>query len=196
MSLNSESKDPELTCSVTLGKLPKIPEPQSPYLKNKDNNNIDIAQLMGGLNEIMQGKLLAECLAHSKRSINISYDYWRPIGAGICWRSQSNSETELGLDQGLLPPSQGPFRVLQFHSTFLGKRKLRGDWNSLFSVRMQVRESLVAYESHNYWSLCAPEPMLCDKRSHYKISPHTTTRKQPPLIATIEKPTCSNEGLA
>ena len=84
MSLNSESKDPALTCSVTLGKLPKIPEPQSPYLKNKDNNNIDIAQLMGGLNEIMQGTLLAECLAHSKQSINISYDYWRPIGAGIC----------------------------------------------------------------------------------------------------------------
>lgn len=105
MSLNSESKDPALTCSVTLGKLPKIPEPQSPYLKNKDNNNIDIAQLMGGLNEIMQGTLLAECLAHSKQSINISYDYWRPIGAGICSRSQNNSETELGLDQGLLPPS-------------------------------------------------------------------------------------------
>lgn len=105
---------------------------------------------MGGLNEIMQGKLLAECLAHSKQSINISYDYWRPLGAGICSRSQSNSETELGLDQGLLPPSQGPLHVLQFHSTFLGKRKLRGDWNSLLSVRMQVRESLVAYEGHNY----------------------------------------------
>lgn len=28
----------------------------------------------------MQGKLLAECLAHSKQSINISYNYWRPSG--------------------------------------------------------------------------------------------------------------------
>lgn len=71
----------------------------------------------------MQGKLLAECLAHSKQSINITCDYWRPRGAGSCSRSQSNSEAELRLDQGLLPPSQGPFPVPQFHSTFLRKRK-------------------------------------------------------------------------
>ena len=73
MSLNSESKDPALTCSVTLGKLPKIPEPQSPYLKNKDNNNIDIAQLMGGLNEIMHGKHIDKVRNISKCCVNINY---------------------------------------------------------------------------------------------------------------------------
>lgn len=32
----------------------------------------------------MQGELLAECLAHGRQSINISYNYWRPsAGRGL-----------------------------------------------------------------------------------------------------------------
>lgn len=32
------------------------------------------------MSRIMHGELLAECLAHSRQSINISYNYWRPSG--------------------------------------------------------------------------------------------------------------------
>lgn len=94
----------------------------------------------------MQGKLLEECLAHSKQSINISYNYWRSRGAGTCSRSQSNSQAELGLDQGLLPPRQSHFPVYISTLSSLGKgNKSRGNSNALFieSVRMQVKEFLI-----------------------------------------------------
>lgn len=90
----------------------------------------------------MQGKLLEECLAHSKQSINISYNYWRSIGAGTCSRSQNNSQAALGLDQGLLPPRTSHFPVYISALSSLGKsNNPRGNWNTLLieSVRMQVR---------------------------------------------------------
>lgn len=95
----------------------------------------------------MQGKLLEECLAHSKKSINISYNYWRSRGAGSCSRSQSNSQAELGLDQGLLPPRPSHFPVYISTLSSLGEKinNSRGKWNTLLieSVRMQVREYLI-----------------------------------------------------
>ena len=48
----------------------------------------------------------------------------------------------------------------------------------------------------DYWSLHAPESVLCNERSPHttaRVALLTATRESPSLSATREKPTCSNE---
>ena len=49
--------------------------------------------------------------------------------------------------------------------------------------------------SQNYWSPCAPEPMLCNKKSHHIKSLHTATAEQPPS-PQLEKSPPSNKDPA
>lgn len=98
---------------------------------------------MRGLIEIMQGKLLAACLAQSKQSINISYDFWRPRGG----RDLLKITEQLRGRAGVRPRTPASHLRVLSCSTFLlylpgGKEKKNtGNWNTWLteSVRMQVR---------------------------------------------------------
>lgn len=82
----------------------------------------------------MQGELLAECLARSRQSINISYNYWRRGGVGAYSGLQNISNAGLGLDQGLLSPSPGSFTAPLLTISALDKENPRGRQDQLEGI--------------------------------------------------------------
>ena len=49
---------------------------------------------------------------------------------------------------------------------------------------------------HNYWSLHALEPMICNKKSHHDEKPMHCNEEESPLATTRESPRSSNEDPA